>query len=92
MYYANEILVWGTILMPYCRFLLSIFIYSAAVIGPDFSSEAEALSRLLSSFPEKYRLLQLGYAPTSASLKDKATFRNFFRTIPPDNIQVQVNS
>ena len=60
------------------------------MIGPDFSSEAEALSRLLSSLPEKYRLLQLGFDTTSSSLKDKTKFRNFFRTIPPDNIQVKV--
>ena len=60
------------------------------MIGPDFSSEAEALSRLLSSLPEKYRLLQLGFDTTSASLKDKTKYRNFFRTIPPDNIQVKV--
>ncbi|XP_053408222.1 uncharacterized protein LOC123559795 isoform X1 [Mercenaria mercenaria] len=60
------------------------------VIGSDYSSETEAISRLLSSLPEEYRLLQVGFSSTSASLRNRDNYKNFFRTIPPDDIQVEV--
>ncbi|KAH3700557.1 hypothetical protein DPMN_075536 [Dreissena polymorpha] len=60
------------------------------VIGSDFSSESEAISRMLSLLPDQHRLLQVSYASTSASLRNRDLYRNFFRTIPADDIQVQV--
>ncbi|KAH3700245.1 uncharacterized protein LOC127860900 [Dreissena polymorpha] len=60
------------------------------VIGSEFSSESEAISRMLSSMPDQYRLLQVSWGATSASLRNRELYRNFFRTIPADDIQVQV--
>ncbi|XP_052255240.1 uncharacterized protein LOC127860953 [Dreissena polymorpha] len=60
------------------------------VIGSDFSSESEAISRMLSPLPDQYRLLQVSWGATSASLRNRELYRNFFRTIPADDIQVQV--
>ncbi|XP_045207831.2 uncharacterized protein LOC123559795 isoform X3 [Mercenaria mercenaria] len=60
------------------------------VIGSDYSSETEAISRLLSALPEEHRLLQFGYSSTLASLRNSDIYKNFFRTIPPDNLQVEV--
>ncbi|XP_060570167.1 metabotropic glutamate receptor 7-like [Ruditapes philippinarum] len=60
------------------------------VIGSDYSFETESISRLLSSLPEENRLLQGAFSATSASLRDRNVYKNFFRTIPPDDIQVEV--
>ncbi|KAH3690224.1 hypothetical protein DPMN_194986 [Dreissena polymorpha] len=60
------------------------------VIGSDFSSESEAISRMLSPLPDQYRLLQVSWGATSASLRNRELYRNFFRTIPADDKQVKV--
>ncbi|KAH3700533.1 hypothetical protein DPMN_075512 [Dreissena polymorpha] len=60
------------------------------VIGSDFSSESEAISRMLSPLLDQHRLLQVSFSATSASLSNRDLYRNFFRTIPADDIQVQV--
>lgn len=59
-------------------------------ISPDSSSETEVMSRLLSSLPEEYRLLQLGVSSTAAVLSNKDIYRNFFRIIPTDDTQAKV--
>ncbi|KAK3610909.1 hypothetical protein CHS0354_018815 [Potamilus streckersoni] len=58
------------------------------IIGPDYSSEAKVISSLLGSLTEEYRLPMIGYATTAASLSDGTLYKNFFRVIPPDNIQI----
>ncbi|KAL4221471.1 hypothetical protein ACF0H5_019729 [Mactra antiquata] len=63
-----------------------------AIIGPDYSSETESISRLLSSLPQEYRLLQVGFSSTSTSLRDRTLYNNFFRTIPADEVQVKTMS
>ncbi|KAH3700549.1 hypothetical protein DPMN_075528 [Dreissena polymorpha] len=60
------------------------------VIGSDFSSESEAISRMLSPLPYQYRLLHVSWGATSASLRNRELYGNFFRTIPADDIQVKV--
>ncbi len=80
------------LLLQQTHFVLSTSFRISGVIGSDLSSETEAVSRLLGSLPAEFRLLQLSYAATSVSLRDKDRFPNFFRTIPPDDIQVEVLS
>ncbi|XP_062581190.1 uncharacterized protein LOC134242999 [Saccostrea cucullata] len=63
-----------------------------AVIGPAFSSESEVVSRMLSTVPDEYQLLQMSYASTAAFLTDVTNaklYPNFFRTIPSDQIQIE---
>ncbi|XP_061186728.1 uncharacterized protein LOC133194835 [Saccostrea echinata] len=67
-------------------------VYIKAVIGPAFSSESEVVSRMLSSVPDEYQLLQMSYASTAAFLTDVEKtnlYPNFFRTIPSDQIQIE---
>ncbi|WAR04214.1 GRM2-like protein [Mya arenaria] len=60
------------------------------IIGSEYSSEAEAISRLMSPLPERFRLLQVSLSATAAKLRDRSIYRNFFRTIPPDDLQAKV--
>ena len=75
-----------------CAFILcnSVSIFSAAILGPGYSSEAIQISRLLSSMPDHLRLLQISPSTTASSLSDHELYSNFFRTIPSDDIQVKV--
>ncbi|KAK6173631.1 hypothetical protein SNE40_017046 [Patella caerulea] len=61
-----------------------------AMLSPTDSSETKAVSRVFSSLPEQDRLLMLGYGATSSKLGDQSIYKNFFRIIPPGDIQVQV--
>ncbi|KAK3585453.1 hypothetical protein CHS0354_003300 [Potamilus streckersoni] len=61
---------------------------NSRILGPEFSSEAMVVSSLLGALPEKHRLPQIGYSTSVASLSDRNLYRNFFRVIPPDNIQI----
>lgn len=80
-----------------CQFFWSVkdcCLVSSAVLGPTFSSESAVVSRILSSVPDDYKLLQVSYSSTAAFLTNKTnaeTFLNFFRTIPSDKIQTQVH-
>ena len=60
------------------------------VLGPMYSSEAIEISRLLSGLPERLRLLQISFTATATSLGNHELYRNFYRTIPSDKIQVEV--
>jgi len=60
------------------------------VIGPEWSSEAEAVSPVLTSGPPETRLLQIGFSTTSLSLSDQRRFPNFVRVLPTDDVQIQV--
>ncbi|XP_067663584.1 uncharacterized protein [Haliotis asinina] len=60
------------------------------VVGPDFSSETQDVSRLLSSLPEEDRLLQISYSATAAILSDKSIYRNLYRVIETDDVQVRL--
>lgn len=66
----------------------SIFV---GVIGPTYSSEAEVVSKVLSSMPSKYRLPQIGFSTTAASLGSHDLYPNFFRTVPSDDVQIKVD-
>ncbi|XP_071088502.1 uncharacterized protein [Haliotis cracherodii] len=60
------------------------------IIGPEFSSETQDVSRLLSSLPERDRLLQISYSATAAILADKSIYKNLYRVIETDDVQVDV--
>ncbi|XP_046566042.1 LOW QUALITY PROTEIN: uncharacterized protein LOC124274716 [Haliotis rubra] len=60
------------------------------VIGPEFSSETQEVSRLLSSLPERDRLLQISFSATAAILADKSIYKNLYRVIETDDVQVNV--
>lgn len=74
--------------LKYVQFRL--FVNNIGVIGASNSDETEVISRLLSALPEQYRLLQISFASTSVALRDRNIYKNFFRTIPADDIQVEV--
>ena len=65
------------------------FVFSG-VIGPEKSSEAEAISCILGGVPESKRLLQIGFSATAAKLGNRKEYNNFARVIPNDNIQFEV--
>ncbi|XP_060604760.1 uncharacterized protein LOC132757490 isoform X2 [Ruditapes philippinarum] len=60
------------------------------VIGPEFSSEAEAISPILSSVTKESRLVQVGFSTTAARLGDTEKYPNFVRVVPNDDVQVEV--
>ncbi|XP_071088499.1 uncharacterized protein [Haliotis cracherodii] len=60
------------------------------VAGPEFSSETQSVSRLLSSLPEEDRLPQISYAATAAILSDKSIYKNLYRVIETDDVQVDI--
>ncbi|XP_055997912.1 uncharacterized protein LOC125647262 [Ostrea edulis] len=61
-----------------------------AVMGPTFSSESANVSRMLSSVPDDYKLLQMSFSSTAAFLTNVSNkYTNFFRTIPSDEIQIE---
>ncbi|XP_067663582.1 uncharacterized protein [Haliotis asinina] len=60
------------------------------LIGPEFSSETQEVSRLLSSLPERDRLLQISFSATAAILADKSIYKNLYRVIETDDVQVNV--
>ena len=60
------------------------------VVGPEFSSEAEAISPILSSVHKERRLVQVGFSTTAARLGDNQKYPNFVRVVPNDNVQVEV--
>ncbi|XP_046369832.2 uncharacterized protein LOC124144464 [Haliotis rufescens] len=60
------------------------------ILGPDYSSETQSVSRLLSSLPEEDRLLQISYSATAAILADKSIYKNLYRVIETDDVQVEV--
>ncbi|XP_046550013.1 uncharacterized protein LOC124259844 isoform X3 [Haliotis rubra] len=60
------------------------------VLGPESTSETQPVSRLLSSLPVEDRLLQISYSATAASLTDKTVYKNLYRVIAADNVQVEV--
>jgi len=61
-----------------------------ALIGPNYSNEAEKTSYLLSSQRTDDRLLQLGLSSTAASLSNSDIYSNFYRVVPSDTIQTEV--
>ncbi|KAK6173635.1 hypothetical protein SNE40_017050 [Patella caerulea] len=61
-----------------------------ALLSPIKSSEAKHVSRLFSFLPEKDRLPMLSFGATSTKLADQSLYKNFYRIIPPDSVQVQV--
>ncbi|XP_067661392.1 uncharacterized protein [Haliotis asinina] len=60
------------------------------VLGPETSGETESVSSLLSSLPEEDRLLQISYSATAAILSDKSIYKNLYRVIETDDVQVEV--
>ena len=60
------------------------------ILGPDRTSDAMAVSRLISSLPNEKRLLQFSGSATGKQLSDGTVFPNFFRVTPPDDTQVEV--
>ncbi|XP_048248200.1 uncharacterized protein LOC124141188 [Haliotis rufescens] len=64
------------------------FLYG--ILGPETTSETQPVSRLLSSLPVDDRLLQVSYSATAASLTDKTIYKNLYRVIVADNVQVEV--
>ena len=60
------------------------------VVGPDRTSDAMATSSLIGSLPANQRILQISGSATGEQLGDKTRHPSFFRVIPPDNIQIQV--
>ncbi|XP_046553834.1 metabotropic glutamate receptor 5-like [Haliotis rubra] len=60
------------------------------ILGPEYSSETKEVSRLLSSLPEEDRLLQISYSATAAFLSDKSIYKNLYRVIETDDVQVEV--
>ena len=64
------------------------------VIGPEYSSEAVAVSRvltLLSAVNGDDRLPQVGFSATAASLRDKEEYPNFISVVPDDGVQTEVS-
>ncbi|KAL5010376.1 hypothetical protein ScPMuIL_012681 [Solemya velum] len=59
------------------------------LIGPESSSEATVVGKLLGSMGPSNRLLQIGYSTTALSLSDKSRYPHFFRVVPPDKWQIQ---
>lgn len=70
--------------------LNQIFVLFTGVIGAERSSDSEAMSAIFSRLPEPLRPPMVSYSSTSVSLSNKQAFRNFFRTIYSDGIQVKV--
>jgi hypothetical protein len=66
------------------------FFLSEGVIGPEFSSEAEAISPILSSVSKESHLVQVGFSTTAARLGDTEKYPNFVRVVPNDDVQVEV--
>ncbi|XP_055958800.1 metabotropic glutamate receptor 3-like [Patella vulgata] len=61
-----------------------------SILGPTFSSETKDMSHLFSFLPEADRLLMLSYGATSSKLADQSVYKNLYRVVPPDSVQVQV--
>lgn len=57
----------------------------AGVIGGSYSSVSKQVANLLRLF----KIPQISYASTSATLSDKNRYDYFVRTVPPDNFQAQ---
>ena len=57
----------------------------SGVVGAAASGSSIAAADLLGLF----KIPQISYASTSATLSDKDRYRYFLRTVPPDNIQAQ---
>ena len=76
----------------YCYniYYLMILRSVTALIGPNYSNEAEKTSYLLSSQRTDDRLLQLGLSSTAASLSNSDIYSNFYRVVPSDTIQTEV--
>ena len=70
-------------------YLICLFLF-IGVVGPEFSSEAEAISPILSSVHKERRLVQVGFSTTAARLGDNQKYPNFVRVVPNDNVQVEV--
>jgi hypothetical protein len=66
------------------------FVSIKEVIGPEFSSEAEAISPILSSVSKEKGLVQVGFSTTAARLGDARKYPNFVRVVPNDDVQVEV--
>ncbi|KAK7473400.1 hypothetical protein BaRGS_00035373, partial [Batillaria attramentaria] len=60
------------------------------IIGASRTADAMAVSRLIGSLPASQRVLQISGSVTGKQLSDRELYPNFFRVIPPDDIQVQV--
>ncbi|KAL5010700.1 hypothetical protein ScPMuIL_013005 [Solemya velum] len=63
---------------------------SSCVIGPEWSSEAAVVSKMLGSMSPFSRLPQIGYSTTASSLANRDLYPNFFRVVPPDDVQIKV--
>lgn len=63
----------------------------AGIIGPEYSSEAEVMSQLLSVVHPEKQLVQVGYSTTASVLTTEDKHPNFVRVIPNDDIQVGVS-
>ncbi|XP_071088505.1 uncharacterized protein [Haliotis cracherodii] len=60
------------------------------LLGPETSGETKLVSSLLSSLPEEDRLLQISYSATAANLADTSIYKNLYRVIETDDVQVEV--
>ncbi|XP_053382549.1 uncharacterized protein LOC123540489 [Mercenaria mercenaria] len=60
------------------------------IVGPEFSSEAEVISPILSSARTENRLVQVGFSTTATRLSDDRKYPNFVRVVPNDDVQVEV--
>ncbi|KAK7096819.1 hypothetical protein V1264_003878 [Littorina saxatilis] len=60
------------------------------MIGPGRTAEAVAVSGLISYLPTNQRVMQISGSSTGKQLQDRSKHSNFFRVIPPDNVQVEV--
>ena len=58
----------------------------SAVMGPTFSDSSILVANILGLF----RIPQISFASTAATLSDKSRYNYFFRTIPSDALQARV--
>ncbi|KAL4223695.1 hypothetical protein ACF0H5_017163 [Mactra antiquata] len=60
------------------------------ILGPQFSSEAEVISPILSSVSEDNMIAQVGFSTTAARLLEQPEeYPNFVRVVPNDKIQIE---
>ncbi|XP_053382572.1 uncharacterized protein LOC128549591 [Mercenaria mercenaria] len=60
------------------------------VLGPETSSEAETVSNILGSVPQRQQLLQVGFSTTAVELSNDKGYPNFVRVVPNDDIQSEM--
>ena len=66
--------------------------FPTGFIGPEYSSEVEAILPILGAVDDELKLPLVGFSTTAENLRNAGNqFPNFFRVVPSDQLQVEVS-